>query len=145
VLTYSKAQETYPVNGSYDIRAGQFAFINATIVVNANQTITNGTLIIKDRKIENVGAGLTTPKGYVVIDLKGKYIYPSLIDAYTTYGLPETPRQSFNFRGSQPVLTSTKSGAYGWNEAIRPEMEVNSIFNIDAKKAEDLKKMVLVQ
>lgn len=140
VLSFVKAQETYPVNGSYDIRAGQFAFINANIVVSASQTITNGTLMIKDRKIENVGTNLSIPKGYVVIDLKGKFIYPSLIDAYTTYGLPEAPRQSFNFRGSQPVLISTKPGAYAWNEAIRPEMEVNSIFNIDAKKAEDLKK-----
>lgn len=139
-LSYAKAQETYPVNGSYDIRAGQFAFTNATIVVSANQSIANGTLIIKDRKIERVGTNLTIPKGYVVIDLKGKFIYPSLIDAYTTYGLPEAPRQSFNFRGSQSILTSTKPGAYGWNESIRPEMEVNSIFNIDAKKAEDLKK-----
>ena len=43
----AKSQETYPVNGSGDIRSGQVAFINATIVVNADQTITNGTLLIK--------------------------------------------------------------------------------------------------
>ncbi|MDA9555340.1 amidohydrolase family protein [Pelobium sp.] len=137
---WAKAQETYPVNGSFDIRSGQFAFTNANIVVNANQMVKGGTLIIKDHKIENVGNGIAIPKGYVVIDLKGKYIYPSLIDAYTTYGLPEAPRQSFNFRGSQPVFTSTKDGAYAWNEAIRPEMHVNTIFTIDAKKSEELKK-----
>jgi imidazolonepropionase-like amidohydrolase len=136
----AKAQETYPVNGSFDIRSGQFAFTNANIVVNANQMIKGGILIIKDHKIENVGTGLTIPKGYVVIDLKGKYIYPSLIDAFSSYGLPDAPRQSFNFRGGQPVFTSTKDGAYGWNEAIRPEMHVNTIFNIDAKKSEELKK-----
>jgi imidazolonepropionase-like amidohydrolase len=135
-----QAQETFPVNGSYDIRSGQFAFINANIVVSAEQTIKNGTLIIKDRKIEQVGTALNIPKGYVIIDLKGKYIYPSLIDAYTSYGLPETPRQSFSGRGSAPVFTTTKQGAYHWNEAIKPEMNAHSIFNLDAKKAEEMKK-----
>ncbi|OAQ39045.1 amidohydrolase [Pedobacter psychrophilus] len=137
--SFLKAQETYPVNGSADFRTGQFAFINATIVVNADQTILNGVLLIKNNKIENVGSGLAIPKGYVVVDLKGKFIYPSLIDAFSSYGLPEAPRQSFSFR-SAPVFTSTKEGAYNWNEAIRPEMHANTIFNIDAKKAEDLKK-----
>ncbi len=134
-----RAQETYPVNGSADIRSGQFAFTNANIVVSADQTIANGTLIVKDHKIENVGSGIHIPKGYVVVDLKGKFIYPSLIDAFSGYGLPEAPRQSFSFR-SAPVFTSTKEGAYSWNEAIRPEVHANTIFSIDAKKAEDLKK-----
>lgn len=134
-----KAQETYPVNGSADIRSGKFAFTNANIVISADQIIANGTLIIKDHKIENVGAGISIPKGYVVIDLKGKFIYPSLIDAFSGYGIPEAPRQSFNFR-SAPVFTSTKEGAYSWNEAIRPEMHANTIFNIDTKKADELKK-----
>ena len=136
----AKSQETYPVNGSGDIRSGQFAFINANIVVNADQTITNGVLLIKGQKIENVGSGIAVPKGYVVIDLKGKYIYPSLIDAFSSYGLPETPRQSFGFRTASPVFTSTKEGAYGWNESIRPEIHAKTLFKIDAKKAEDLKK-----
>ena len=136
----AKSQETYPVNGSGDIRSGQFAFINANIVINADQTITNGVLLIKGQKIENVGAGIAVPKGYVLIDLKGKYIYPSLIDAFTSYGLPETPRQSFGFRTAPPVFTSTKEGAYGWNESIRPEIYAKTLFKIDAKKAEELKK-----
>src|ERR1700712_1883619 len=108
------AQETFPVNGPYDIRPGQYAFTNANIVVNADQTITNGVLRVKHRKIEAVGAGMAIPKGYVTIDLKGKYIYPSLVDAYTTYGMPEAPRQEFGRRGGAIVNVSTKAGAYDW-------------------------------
>lgn len=134
----SHAQETFPVNGAQDIRPGLYAFTNATIIVNANETISNGTLLIKDRVIEAVGQGLNIPKGYIIVDLKGKHIYPGLIDAYTTYGLPETPRQSFS-RGSI-VPVSTKPGAFGWNEAIRPEMNVRTIFHADAAKAEDYRK-----
>jgi imidazolonepropionase-like amidohydrolase len=137
------AQQTYPVNGSFDIRSGLYALTNANIVVNANQTISNGVLLIKDKTIQSVGTGTAIPKGYVVIDLKGKYIYPSLIDAFTSYGIPEAQRTvaaGGGFFGRQSVFTSTKKGAYGWNESIRPETEVRSIFTIDTKKADDLRK-----
>lgn len=140
--TFLFAQQTYPVNGSYDIRPGLYAFTNANIVVNANQTISNGVLLIKDKIIQSVGTGTTIPKGYVVIDLKGKYIYPSLIDAFTTYGINETQRAGgAGFGGArQSIFTSTKKGAYNWNEAIRPETEVKNIFAMDAKKADDMRK-----
>ncbi|MXV49974.1 amidohydrolase family protein [Pedobacter sp. HMF7647] len=138
------AQETFPVNGSYDIRPGLFAFTNATIVINADQTIQNGTLLIKDGVIESVGTQVTVPKGYVSVDLKGKYIYPSLIDAFSTYGMPEAPRQAFNAGGGrtvrQQVFTTTKPGAYAWNEAIRPEMNAKAVFSVNQKSAEDFKK-----
>src|SRR3569833_487358 len=90
-----RAQQTFPVNGAWDVRPGQYAFTNANIVVSADQTISNGVLLVKDRVIESVGQNVTIPKGYIVIDLKGKYIYPGLIDAYTTYGMPVAPRQAF--------------------------------------------------
>lgn len=136
--TYLFAQQTYPVNGSYDVRQGTYAFTNATIVVNATQTITNGTLLIKGQLIQAVGPGLKIPKGYVIIDLKGKFIYPSLVDAFTDYGLPEVARAISGPR--QSIFTSTKKGAYGWNEAIRPETRANAIFAADSKKADELRK-----
>lgn len=136
------AQTTYPVNGSYDKRPGLYAFTNANIVINAEQTLTNAVLLVKEQKIEAVGPGIKVPAGYVTLDLKGKFIYPSFVDAYTSYGLPAStnPRQSGGFGRSQ-VFTSTKAGAYAWNEAIRPETSVRSIFSVDAKKAEDYKKI----
>ena len=132
------AQQTFPVNGSFDVRSGQYAFTNATIVVDANQTINNGTLLIKNQIIQSVGAGTSIPKGYVVIDLKGKYIYPSLIDAFTEYGVPEGPTPAPH---RKVIFTTTKKGAYNWNEAIRPETEVKNIFAIDSKKADELRKV----
>ncbi len=144
---YSSAQETYPVNGTWDIRPGQYAFTNATIITSADQTITNGTLLIKDRLIEAVGQNIRIPKGYVTVDLKGKYIYPGLVDAYTTYGMPEAPRQAFGAGGpggggfnrtNTPV--STKPGAYGWNEAIKPEMNAKAVFHVNITTAIDFKK-----
>jgi len=134
-------QQTFPVNGSYDTRPGLFAFTNATIVVSANQTISNGTLLVKGQTILSAGQGTAIPKGYVVIDLKGKFIYPSLIDPFTTYGITEPPRGTGGFGGRQSIFVSTKKGSYNWNEAIRPETEVRNLFTIDAKKAEELRKV----
>lgn len=136
------AQQTYPVNGSHDKRPGLYAFINANIVISAEQTITDGILLIKNDKIEAAGKGLSIPKGYIKIDLKGKYIYPSFVDAFTTYGLPQgtPPRQGGGF-GRTQLFISTKAGAYSWNEAIRPEITVKSMFAIDSKKAEEYKKL----
>ncbi|WP_342646668.1 amidohydrolase family protein [Mucilaginibacter sp. CSA2-8R] len=138
----SYAQETFPVNGSWDIRSGQYAFTNATIVVNANQTISNGTLIIKDGYIESVGAGGSAPKGYVTVDLKGKFIYPGLVDAFTTYGIPEVPRQAGGFGGFNRVSVpvSTKPGPYGWNDAIRPDVQARKLFHVNTIRADELKR-----
>ena len=141
--TFLFAQQTsFPVNGSFDTRPGMFAFTNATIVVNANQTLTNATLLIKGQTIQAIGAGLAVPKGYVVIDLKGKFIYPSLVDAFSSYGLNEAPVQQRSFGGQrQSIFVSPKKGAYGWNESIRPETYVKSIFSTDSKKADELRKV----
>jgi imidazolonepropionase-like amidohydrolase len=136
------AQQTYPVNGTFDNRPGQFAFTNANIVVNANQTISNGTLLIKGQTIQSVGTGTAVPKGYVIIDLKGKYIYPSLIDPFSSYGVAEPVRSAGGgFGARQSIFVSTKKGPYNWNEAIRPETEVKSIFVNDDKKADELRKV----
>ena len=148
IVQLCRAQDTYPVNGAWDIRPGQYAFTNATIVVSADQTIKGGTLLIKDRVIESVGPAGAIPKGYVVIDLKGKFVYPSLVDAFTAYGTPEAARAAFGPGGAgggftgirTSVMSSTKPGAYGWNEAIKPEMNVKSIFHVNSTAAADLKK-----
>jgi imidazolonepropionase-like amidohydrolase len=141
IFQLCRAQETFPVNGSWDIRPGKYAFTNATIVVNADQTISKATLLINDRVIEAVGAQVTVPKGYVTIDLKGKFIYPGLVDAYTTYGIPDAPRAAGGGGfGGPRVYVSTKPGAFGWNEAIRPEINAKNLFHVNADAAETLKK-----
>jgi imidazolonepropionase-like amidohydrolase len=136
------AQSTFPVNGVADERANHYAFTHATIVKDAGTTLTDATMIVKDGKIQAVGANLKVPAGAVEIDCKGKYIYPSFIDIYSDYGTPAPqPRQGgFNF-GAQAQLTSNTKGAYGWNQAIRSEIDAYRVFAADAEKAEDLRNL----
>lgn len=137
---FLKGQETFPVNGSHDKRPKKYAFVNAHIVTKAGQHIKNGTLLVNDKVIEAVGTGQKIPAGYITIDLEGKFIYPSLIDPFTTYGVSEN-QGTRSFGRSAQVLTSTKNGPYAWNEAIRPETRAIDVFTQDEKKAEQLKKV----
>lgn len=136
----SKAQETFPQNDVADPKYTYYAFTGATIVKDANTTITNGTMIIKDGKIVAIGQGLKVPQSAIEIKADGKYIYPSLIDIYSDYGTPaQPPRQGgFNFFG-QAQLTSNAKGAYGWNQAVRPEVETFKLFAADPAKAKTMR------
>ncbi|REA62707.1 amidohydrolase [Dyadobacter luteus] len=140
VLSYG--QETFPRNGAYDERSGRYAFTNANIVVDSKTTIQNGTLLIENGLIKEVNKQVKIPSGTVVIDLKGKYIYPSLIDLDSDYGMPDvkTERRAGGGRAT-PQLESNKKGAFGWNQAIQPENEAATLFTPDARKAEDLRKI----
>src|SRR5690606_7013741 len=136
-----QAQETFPRNDVKDKRAGQYAFINATLIVDHQTTIENATLIIKDGRIEQAGAGLAVPNGYSVVDIKGKYIYPSLIDMYTSYGLPEVDRRSGGSPWSRAEQIESKTkGAYNANEAIKSHYNAAEEFTANAKDAEELQK-----
>lgn len=134
--TYFFAQETFPISTTSNSNHTVYAFINATIVVNEEQQISNGTLVIKDGLIISAGPAVKLPEGAVVYDLKGKFIYPGLIDMYTTYGIPETKRVS-NGPGPQP-FTNAK-GAYGWNQAVKPETDAVRLFTNDTKAAEEMR------
>jgi imidazolonepropionase-like amidohydrolase len=129
----SPAQDLRPVNGPRVNGGNYYALINATVHVDADRVVENGTLIVRNGKIEDVGAALKTPKGAVEIDLKGKHIYPSFIDLHSGYGMPENKRNERG--GNGPQYERAKKGAYYWNESIRPEMRAQESFVVDAKSA----------
>lgn len=138
---FAKAQVTFPVNGVSDPRSGCYAFTNATIVKDGQTTLNNATLVIRDGKIIGVGANASIPKDAVVINCSGKYIYPSLIDIYTDYGIPQPQRPAppaGGFFAPQQFTTNTK-GAYGWNQAIKSEVNASDIFTVDDKAAKSLR------
>lgn len=137
---FTQAQTTFPVNGVADIRNGTYAFINATIVKDPQTTLTNATLVIREGKIIAAGNNIDIRKDAVLIDCKGKYIYPSFIDAYSDYGIPvpQRPAGSFNFF-APAQLTSNQKGAYGWNQAIHSDVEAAKLFAADEAKAKSLR------
>ena len=139
-LNNINAQATFPINGISNPTEGAYAFTNATIVKDASNQISNATLLIRNKKIIAVGNNITIPKDAVVIDCKGKYIYPSFIDLYSDYGInvPQRSSSGFNrFAGSQ--ITSNTKGAVGWNQAMKPEVNASELFDADTKDAKPLR------
>ncbi|GGH82374.1 imidazolonepropionase-like amidohydrolase [Filimonas zeae] len=134
------AQETFPVNGVADKREGCYAFTHATIVKDGQTTLQDATLVIRKGKIVSAAANAAIPRDAVVIDCKGKYIYPSFIDIYSDYGVgsPQRERTGFDFR-APAQLTSNQKGAYGWNQAIRTDVDAGKVFSVDNAKAKSLR------
>lgn len=71
------------------IPRGIYAIRNAHIVTVSGPDIDNGTIVIRDGKIEAVGAGVSVPPGAQTIDAQGLWAYPGMIDAGTSMGLVE--------------------------------------------------------
>jgi len=78
-------QGVLPPRGTYAIR-------NARIVTVSGPDIEHGTVVIRDGKIEAVGANVSVPAGAQTIDGRGFSVYPGMIDLGTNMGLVEVPQ-----------------------------------------------------
>ncbi len=137
-LSTLSAQKTFPRNGVYDEREGAYAFTNATIYVSPTQILENATLLIQKGKVIEVGKSVTVPKDAVTIDCRGKFIYPSFIDIFSSYGMPEIPLTigGPGRRNRAPQFISNKKGPYAWNEALKTEFKAAENFTVNEKDAE---------
>ena len=133
------SQVTFPINDVASPSNGYYAFTNATIVKDAKTTLTKATLVIKNGKIESVGA-VVVPKDAVVIDCGGKYIYPSFIDIYSDYGMNAVTPGGGNYRSPSQMISNTK-GPYSWNQAIKSEISHAKLFEVNDSKAKELRKL----
>ena len=130
--SYLVAQTTFPVNGAPNAIHSIYAFTNCTLHVDADVTIINATLLIQDGKVLRVGEKLEAPKDAITTDLKGKHIYPAFVDLYSDYGMPEVKRHDYT--------DAPKKGAYGWNQAIKSDLEAQKLFLHNQQKADELRK-----
>lgn len=102
-------------NGAYAIR-------NARIVTVTNGVIERGTIVIKNGKIEAVGANVAVPRDAKVIDATGLAVYPGLIDSNTILGLSEVGQ------GANGTVDTTEIGDFNANmralTAVNPHSEL---------------------
>jgi imidazolonepropionase-like amidohydrolase len=68
---------------------GLLAIINARIFPVTGPAIERGTIVVRDGRIEAVGAGVPPPPGAEILDAAGQEVYPGFIDARTSLGLSE--------------------------------------------------------
>ncbi|WP_405381633.1 amidohydrolase family protein [Maribacter sp. LLG6340-A2] len=135
--TFLFAQEYFPENAGVKAENNNYtAFTNAKIYVSPTEIIEKGTLLIQHGKIVNAASSVNLPQNTVVIDLKGKSIYPSFIDIYSKFGVEQPKRKPGGGRSAQ--YEPSREGYY-WNDHIMPENKAIAKFSYDDKKAKELR------
>ena len=122
------AQETFPVNGVVNKQLVRTVLEHATVHVSSTEVIEDATVVFYHGRIEAVGLSSVIQVNGPVIrhDLNGLHVYPSFVDIHSDYAMPEAQREGW-VRGPQDL--SDKKGAFGWNEAVRPETRAADLFN----------------
>ena len=87
-----------------------YALTNVRIVTAPGKVIERGTIVTHDGRISAVGAQVNIPAGVVRMDLAGHTVYPGLIDAATSIGLPSPTRA---LPAAAPVATADAGGGRG--------------------------------
>src|SRR5687767_4892638 len=80
---------------------------NVHIMTAAGPTIRNGAVAVADGKIVAVGATVDVPPGAVVIDGKGKYVTPGIVDVHSHLGVYASPGGSALSDGNEATNPST--------------------------------------
>jgi hypothetical protein len=65
-----------------------FAIKDARIIPVSGPAIDSGTVVLRNGVIEAVGAGVTVPPDAWIIEGKGLTVYPGMVDALSTWGIP---------------------------------------------------------
>lgn len=65
------------------------AITGGKIVTLAGEPIDNGTILIRNGRISEVGANVTVPSGARVVDASGLEVYPGIMDSVSNLGLTE--------------------------------------------------------
>jgi imidazolonepropionase-like amidohydrolase len=63
----------------------------ATVLTGTGERIENGDVLLVDGKIASVGRGLTAPEGANVVEARGKWVTPGLIDVHSHIGVYPSP------------------------------------------------------
>ena len=125
----SFSQNHFNTNGVHTKNVPYKVFINATIHIDGEKIIENGTLIVQDNIIIHAGGKVKIPDNSIQYDLKGKHIYPSFIELNSQLGLPDAKKE----KSSGPQYNSSKKGAFYWNEAIKSENDAIDSYKYDEK------------
>ena len=96
---------TRHVEGLQENTPDRFALTHATLQIDPETRIENGTILVSRGQIEAIGEGLAVPPGYREFDLSGRTIFAAPIDPYAPVA----------------VVSDAADNAAYWNGEIRTE------------------------
>lgn len=106
-----------------------YAIRNAHIITVGGADIDNGTVVIRDGKIEAVGTNVNIPSSAKQIDAHGLFVYPGMMDASTKLGLVEVGQ------GANGTVDTSETGELNPNAkaviALNPHSAHIAISRVD--------------
>ena len=131
-----QSQEYFPKNDGVKQNFKNYtAIINATVYVNSTQKLENASVLIKEDKIVEVGNSIKIPNNALIVDAKGKTIYPSFIEIFSEFGITKGTAKS---SGTAPQYDGSREGYY-WNDHIKPDYNAYENLGYDSKAATTLR------
>lgn len=119
------AQERQPVVKLSDEKPNNFCLKNVHLVASPTSELDGVDVWVKNGKIEAVGKALKLPEGVEVREMKGAWVYPAWIDAYTE--LKENTRSLGGFDEEEnPNYASNSPLNLYWNDAIKAHFRLSS-------------------
>ncbi|MEP7382472.1 MAG: amidohydrolase family protein [Gemmatimonadota bacterium] len=76
-----------PLDSTLIAQASAIAIRGGTVIPMDGPVLRNATVVMQGGRISAVGTNVSIPAGATVIDARGKYVLPGLIDAMTSLGL----------------------------------------------------------
>ena len=92
--------------------ARALAIVDATIITASGPILRNATLVARDGKIEAVGLNVEAPKDAEVVQAKGKYLMPGLVETHSHLGLHVLPDVEGNLdqnEWSEPIAAQARA------------------------------------
>jgi imidazolonepropionase-like amidohydrolase len=80
---------------------------NVTLLTAAGPAIRNGSILLRDGKIAAVGADVAAPSDAAVIDGRGKYVTPGIIDIHSHLGDYPAPNMQAHSDGNEATSPNT--------------------------------------
>jgi imidazolonepropionase-like amidohydrolase len=85
--TAQHANPTYAPTAGANVGHPDILIKNATILTATHGRIPNGSVLVRNGKIAQVGGNIAAPAGATVIDAGGKYLTPGIIDSHSHMAL----------------------------------------------------------
>lgn len=118
----------------------RLAIRGARVMTAPGRVIEKGTVILRGRIIESVGANIDVPADATVIEAEGLFLYSGFTDAHAHFGLtlptkPEDPEGKVDFRkDAHPATLETN------RRGIWPALAASEFLVLDEKGGEEYRK-----
>jgi imidazolonepropionase-like amidohydrolase len=83
------------------------AIVGAHVLTGTGLDLPSATVLVRDGRIEAVGADIAVPAGYERIDGRGRWVTPGLIDAHSHLGVSSSPHTPLSDDANEETAPNT--------------------------------------